>query len=345
MAVYTHLSHGHIATYLAAFDLGELVDCQGIDGGIENTNYFLSIKSLKTNSLKIKSHPTKNNNLQPNPLAQKYVLTLFEDLTFDELPYFADLTTHFLHNKITVPAPIANQQGEVLTWLAGKPAMLFPCFAGAHLARSEITPSICATLGTQLAHFHKVGQQFTQQRHAHRGSHWWNQLAPRAALCINDNDATMLMQSVGNYADMLTHPLALPTGVIHGDLFHDNVLFLEGQLSAIIDLYNACNDYLLFDIATFVNDWCIKDDGAINDVLYQHFTQAYHAVRPFTNDEHRYWNTFLQTAAMRFWLSRLETFHGLDSHQREAGITVLKDPDTFRNILRQRMQNPLTLPS
>ena len=324
MAVYTHLSHAQIAAYLAVFNIGSLISFKGIDGGIENTNYFIT---------------TAQNGIQ-----QDYVLTLFEDLTFQELPYFADLTIHLLANNVTVPAPIADQQGEVLKWLADKPTMLFPRFAGAHLARSEITPAACATIGTQFAHLHLAGQTFTQQRQAHRGASWWNQLAPRAAQCIPSEDVNMLLQVVKGYQSLIAQAPDLPIGVIHGDLFYDNVLFNEGQFSAIIDLYNACNDYLLFDVATLVNDWCIDVNGAINPVLYQAFIDAYHAIRPFTDNERKVWNLFLKTAAMRFWLSRLETFHGLDSHQRATGVTVLKDPDAFRDILRKRMQQAIALP-
>ena len=144
--------------------------------------------------------------------------------------------------------------------------------------------------------------------------------------CIDGADATMLMMAIGQYDAMQSQQPDLPTGVIHGDLFHDNALFNQGQLSATIDLYNASNDYLLFDVAITVNDWCIAPNGSIEPSLYDAFLNAYAQVRGFNNAERRYWNAMLVAAAMRFWLSRLETYHGLDTHQREAGVTVLKDP-------------------
>jgi homoserine kinase type II len=325
MAVYTHLSSAQISAYIAPFNLGDLVDFKGISGGIENTNYFVTTQ------------------IQGQP-PQDFVLTLFEDLSYDELPYFVDLTEHLVINKVTVPAPLRDKHGTALSLLADKPALLFPRFAGDHLARSEIGVSECAIMGRELARLHLAGQQFTTVRHSHRGQQWWNELGPRAAECIDGEDATMLMMAIGQYDAMQAQQPDLPTGVVHGDLFHDNVLFNKGQLSATIDLYNASNDYLLFDVAITVNDWCIAPDGSIDPALYNAFLQAYAQVRAFNLAEQQYWNAMLVAAAMRFWLSRLETYHGLDAHQREEGVTVLKDPNVFRDILSHRMQQFQQLP-
>ena len=325
MAVYTHLSSTQISAYIAPFNLGDLVDFKGISGGIENTNYFVTTQLKR----------------QPQ---QDFVLTLFEDLSYDEIPYFVDLTDHLVTNNVTVPAPLRDQDGIALSLLADKPALLFPRFAGDHLARSEIRVSECAIMGRELARLHLAGQNFTTVRHSHRGQQWWNELGPRAAECIDGEDATMLMMAIGQYDAMQAQQPDLPTGVIHGDLFHDNVLFNQGQLSVTIDLYNASNDYLLFDVAITVNDWCIAPDGSIDPALYDAFLKAYAQVRAFNTAEKQYWNAMLIAAAMRFWLSRLETYHGLDSHQREEGVTVLKDPNIFRDILSHRMQQLKQLP-
>jgi homoserine kinase type II len=319
MAIYTHLTSAQVSAYIAPFAVGELVDFKGISGGIENTNYFVTTHIAG----------------QPE---QEFVLTLFEDLGYDEIPYFVDLTEHFVAHNITVPAPLRDTQGSALTWLADKPALLFPRFAGDHLARCEIGVAECTIMGAELARLHVAGQSFTTDRRSHRGASWWNQLGPRAASCIDEEDATMLMMAIGQYDAMQAQSPDLPMGVVHGDLFHDNALFNQGQLSATIDLYNASNDYLLFDVAITVNDWCIAADGSIDPALYDAFLTAYAQVRPFNDAERQYWNAMLVAAAMRFWLSRLETFHGLDSHQREEGVTVLKDPDVFRDILSHRMR-------
>ena len=273
------------------------------------------------------------------------MLTLFEDLSYDELPYFVDLTDHLVANNVTVPAPLRDEDGAALSMLSDKPALLFPRFAGDHLARSEIGVNECGIMGRELARLHVAGQEFKTERHSHRGQPWWNELGPRAAQCIGGADATMLMMAIGQYDAMQTQQPDLPMGVVHGDLFHDNALFHHGQLSATIDLYNASNDYLLFDVAITVNDWCIAADGSIEPDLYNAFLEAYASIRTFNEAEHRYWNAMLVAAAMRFWLSRLETFHGLDAHHREEGVTVLKDPDVFRDILSHRMQQFQLLPS
>lgn len=325
MAVYTHLSNAQISAYIAPFNIGGVVDFKGISGGIENTNYFVTTQ--------IKGQPQEH-----------FVLTLFEDLSYDEMPYFIDLTEHLVAHDVTVPAPLRDQNGAALHLLADKPTLLFPRFAGDHLARSEIGVNECAIMGQELAHLHIAGQVFPTLRHSHRGPQWWNELGPTAAAYIDGEDATMLMMAIGQYDAMQSQQPDLPTGVIHGDLFHDNALFNQGQLSATIDLYNASNDYLLFDVAITVNDWCIAPNGSIEPRLYDAFLNAYAQVRGFNNAERRYWNAMLVAAAMRFWLSRLETYHGLDTHQREAGVTVLKDPNVFRDIVRHRMQQFHHLP-
>ncbi|MDP6969195.1 MAG: homoserine kinase [Gammaproteobacteria bacterium] len=325
MAVYTQLDQQQVTDYLEPYNLGELVCFKGISGGVENTNYFVTTQV-------------------PGQPKHDHVLTLFEDLAYDELPYFVALTEHLVAHGITVPAPLRDEFGTALKRLAARPALLFPRFPGEHLPRSAISPKVCAIMGQQLASLHKAGQRFDLQRQAHRGQVWWTQLGPRAAQCLSDNDAELLLNTINAYQGILEAGVELPRGVVHGDLFHDNALFEGEQFSAIIDLYNACHDFLLYDVAVAVNDWCIKADGSMRNELYMAFINAYHQTRPFTKSEAQYWPVMLQTAAMRFWLSRLETYHGLDSHQREAGVTVLKDPDAIRDILRLRQKHLHLLP-
>ncbi len=325
MAVYTHLTSAQVSAYIAPFKLGNLVEFKGISGGIENTNYFVKTQ--------VKGQPQ-----------QDFVLTLFEDLKLHEMAYFVALTEHLVSHNITVPAPLRDEHGQALSLLANKPTLLFPRFSGDHLARSEIGVSECAIMGHELARLHVAGQKFTTKRLSHRGQEWWQELGPRAAECIDGEEATMLMITIGQYDAMQLQQPDLPTGVVHGDLFHDNALFNKGLLIATIDLYNASYDYLLFDVAIAVNDWCIAPDGRIDPSLYDAFLTAYAQVRSFNAAEGQYWNAMLVAAAMRFWLSRLETYHGLDTHQREAGVTVLKDPNVFRQILSHRMQRFHQLP-
>ena len=325
MAVYTQLSHTQIADYLEPFNLGELVSFKGISGGVENTNYFITTQV-------------------PGQPKHDSVLTLFEDLGYDELPYFVSLTDHLVEHGVTVPAPLRDEFGVALKRLADRPTLLFPRFAGDHLPRSAITAEACAIMGRELAQLHKAGLSFDLQRHAHRGQTWWTELGPRASQCLSAAEGELLIAAINAYQAMLQEGVDLPKGVVHGDLFHDNALFDGTSFSATIDVYNACTDYLLYDVAITVNDWCIAGNGTIREDLYQAFIEAYHQVRPFTSAEAEYWSMMLQTAAMRFWLSRLETYHGLDSHQREEGVTVLKDPDAIRDILILRQQHQHALP-
>lgn len=320
MACYTALSHQQIAHFLTAYDLGKLVSYQGISGGIENTNYFVTIK-------------------KDNLPEEEYVLTLFEDLDYDELPYFISLTEHLVGHDLCVPAPLRDKSGNGLQKLAGKPALLLPKFSGKHLSREEIDANICTVIGTQLASMHQVGQTFDHYRQPHRGAVWWSELGPKVMSQLDTKDADMLMQAINAYQQFIDKKVELPLGVVHGDLFHDNVLFCGTTFSAIIDLYNACTDFLLFDVAVAVNDWCISSDGRIKEELLQAFIRAYDKVRPFTHMERKYWNFMLQTAAMRFWLSRLEAYHDAGLGKDIAGQTEQKDPDVYRSILLMRNEN------
>jgi homoserine kinase type II len=294
--------------------LGPLVEFSGIANGIENTNYFV------TTGL-------------PDQPYHDYVLTLFEDLQYQELPYFIALTAHLVSHGVTVPSPVLDAHGQALKQLAGKPALLLPRFAGQHLTRENITPAICTCIGTVLAQLHQAGQSFILQRQSHRGHRWWQRLGPMVAAHLPVAESILLMETIDDYRDLLKTQPELPTGVIHGDLFHDNALFYQGKLSAIIDIYNASTDYLLFDVAIAVNDWCIDANGCLVDNLANTLLLSYHQQRPFTLTEVQYWPRLLAVAAMRFWLSRLESSLGFNAHQQQNGMTTHKDPNTFRDIL------------
>lgn len=319
MACYTQLNHTQITHFLTTYQLGDLIDYQGISAGVENTNYFVTTKSA-------------------GEASNDHVLTLFEDLPYDELPYFIALAEHLVSRGVSVPAPLRDRTAKALQSLAEKPALLLPRFQGAPLKRPQINAYICAQVGKELGMLHKAGRDFSHHRQAHRGYEWWTQLAPKIGSLLRDNEAELLQQSIDAYQTFLEAGPALPIGVIHGDLFHDNVLFDGHRLSAIIDLYNACTDYLLFDVAVAVNDWCITDDGHIKQDLFEAFIAAYRVVRPFTEVEYEHWDLMLQTAAMRFWLSRLEAKYQLLKQDKVSDDTGLKDPQAFKNILMLRKQ-------
>ena len=321
MAVYTHLNEEQLALFLAGFEQGELESFQGIDGGIENTNYFV--------------------NTEKDGERRQFVLTLFEELSGDDMPFFVELTSYLAERGIPVPAPVKDRHGIALKNMSQRPALLLPRFPGRQLDKVE--PDHCHQIGDALARMHRVGQDFFMTRQAHRGVFWWRRESKSVAPLLSREDADLLRQEVALFDELREQPWNLPMGIIHGDLFHDNALFADGQLQAIIDLYNACTGYLLYDLAIVANDWCVNSDGTMDQPRLQALLTGYSAQRPFAENEEKAWPLLLRTAAMRFWLSRLISQHGLEETRYE-GEQVFKDPNECRQILLAHIENPAQLP-
>ncbi len=321
MAVYTQLSEADLTAFLAEFDLGTLSSWQGIDGGIENTNYFVDT--------------------QQDDRQQQFVLTLFEELSAEEMPFFVELTGFLAARQIPVPAPLKDRNGIALKTLAQRPTLLLPRFPGRQ--PEQLQPAHCAAIGDALARMHQVGREFFLNRQAHRGVFWWRRESKNVAALLSNEDAELLMQEVALFDELREQPWDLPMGIIHGDLFHDNSLFEGDRLCAIIDLYNACTGYLLYDLAIVANDWCAREDGSLDPERLDALLGAYAAQRPFEENEYKAWPLLLRTAAMRFWLSRLISLHGLEETRYE-GEQVIKDPEECRRILLAHIANPGQLP-
>ncbi|MDO6562441.1 homoserine kinase [Amphritea sp. 1_MG-2023] len=317
MAVYTKISRTDLEQLLHDFERGQLIEFQGIDGGIENTNYFVT---LRTDA----------------GLTEEYVLTLFEELNQEEMPYFVELTTWLADRGCPVPFPFKDSNGIALKTLHNRPALLQPRLPGRHV--ESLTPAHCHQIGTALAEFHQAGRDFYLQRQAHRGVFWWRRESQHIANKLNADEAALLRNEVALFDQLREQPWNLPQGVIHGDLFFDNALFQDDQLSAILDIYNACSGYLLFDLAIVANDWCINADGSIDPQRETALLNAYAAVRPFEANEYLAWPQLVRTAAMRFWLSRLIPALDPDSTQK------IKDPQELKRILQYRIDHPAQLP-
>ncbi|MGZ8251674.1 MAG: homoserine kinase, partial [Methylophilaceae bacterium] len=260
----------------------------------------------------------------------RYVLTLFEEHTAEELPYFLDLMAYLAERGVPCPRPVENVAGKHLGELNGKPAALVSCLRGRDLE----TPSAahCAEVGRVLAEMHIAGQAFPSLMQNPRGAQWRKDTAAKVHEFLGAADQALLSQALALDASLNLD--ALPRGVIHADLFRDNVLFDGDRLGGLIDFYYACNDALLYDIAIAVNDWCVSEEGVVDDARMQALLKAYHAVRPLTDAEHVAWPAVLQVAALRFWVSRL-----LDKHFPHAGeLTHAKDPQHFQKVLHTRIE-------
>ena len=314
MAVFTEVSPIEAAALLQRLNLGELTQLTGIAGGIENTNYFVSAE------------------LDGQP--QDYVLTLFERLSFEQLPFYLHLMKHLADKGIPVPAPAADAKGEILHKLKGKPAAVVNRLKG----KSELAPSAdhCAQVGAMLARMHLAGQDYERQQPNLRGLPWWNETVPVVLPHLDEAQATLLKSELAyqNHVAASAAYEALPRGPVHADLFRDNVMFDQGRLSGFFDFYFAGVDTFAFDLAVCLNDWCIDlATGQADTQRSQAMIEAYETVRPLTGAERELLPAMLRAGALRFWISRLWDWH----LPREASMLKPHDPTHFERVLRARL--------
>jgi homoserine kinase type II len=321
MAVYTEVSFDEASKFLQSLGLGTLQHMEGCSGGIENTNYFVTTDQAA------------------------YVLTLFERLTAQQLPFYLRMMKHLAVHGIPVPDPAANRDGDVLHELNGKPAAVVNRLSG----KSELNPgpAHCAALGDVLARMHLVGRDFEMKQPNLRGLPWWNETVPVVLPFLDEPQARLLKSELAyqNHVATLSAYGALPRGPIHADLFRDNTMFAQGlpegecpQLTGMFDFYFAGVDAWLFDIAVCLNDWCVDlPTGRADNERSRALLQAYEAVRPLTAQERELLPALARAAALRFWLSRLWDLH----LPREAAMLKPHDPTHFERVLRERIATPL----
>jgi homoserine kinase type II len=280
MAVYTDVSAEDLADHLAGYDIGTLLSYKGIAEGVENSNYLL--------------HTSRG----------YYFLTLYEKrVAVGDLPFFLGLMGHLARHGITCPQPVLNRAGEALGTLAGRPAAIIDFLEGVWPRRPNAAH--CAAVGEALARMHLAGADFTMRRANALALAGWHPLhaamAPRADE-IQRGLGTALAQELA-FLDA-AWPQGLPQGVIHADLFPDNVLFLGEKLSGLIDFYFACNDILAYDVAICLNAWCFELDGSFNVTKARGLLGAYERVRPLSAAERDALPVLARGAALRFLLTR-----------------------------------------
>ena len=316
MAVFTQVSDNEARELLRQLQLGELHALRGIEGGIENTNYFVTCDE------------------------GEFVLTLFERLTAEQLPFYLHLMKHLAHKGIPVPDPRANKAGDILHTVCGKPAAVVNRLAG----RSQLAPEAvhCAAVGGMLARMHLAGRDYDRQQPNLRGLPWWNETVPVVLPHIDPEQAALLRAELAYQNHIAASPAyaALPRGPVHADLFRDNVMFEGEQLTGFFDFYFAGVDCFLFDLAVCLNDWCTDlPSGAHDAPRANAMLAAYQAVRPLTAAERSLLPALLRAGALRFWISRLWDYY----LPREASMLTPHDPSHFERVLRQRAQHPVTL--
>ena len=309
MAVYTSINSSDLNDWIEKFNFKDLVNFKGISSGVTNSNYLIQM------------------------VHSNYILTIFEHNNIEELPFYIDLMTYLAKENFLCPRPIENKNGQALGLLKEKPALMVSFLDGKEKAIRS--PKSCYLVGQYLAKLHLIANNFSQLNKNTRGLDWVSDMYLNLKKYLSLEDQGILELEINYHKEM--DKVELPEGIIHGDLFKDNVLFLNDKVSGFIDFYYACNEKFIYDIAIAINDWCIDQDGQINKSMFLEFIKGYQSERKLTDNEQEYLNVALRLAALRFWLSRLEDFY----NAKEGEITSIKDPKHFKDILldRQAMKN------
>jgi homoserine kinase type II len=316
MAVFTPVTEEQAALLMSQLGLGELTDLRGIEGGIENTNYFATTD------------------------LGEYVLTLFERLNHEQLPFYLFLMKHLAEKGIPVPNPAANQDGDILHTLCDKPAAVVNRLLG----KSQLAPDAahCAEVGAMLARMHLAGEDYNRSQPNLRGLAWWNDTVPVVLPFLDEGQASLLQSELAyqNHIAQGAAYQALPKGPVHADLFRDNVMFEGEKLTGFFDFYFAGHDTWLFDLSVCMNDWCIDlNSGEHVPDRALAMLNAYQEVRPLRPAERQLLPAMLRAGALRFWISRLWDFY----LPRDAAMLKPHDPTHFERVLRARLTSPFKL--
>jgi len=310
MAVYTEVSDEELEAFVAEYAIGEVVSCKGIAEGVENSNYLLQ---------------TDQGN---------FILTLYEKrVNPDDLPFFIGLMEHLAHQGLACPTPLAGRDGETLRTLCGRPAAIISFLQG--LWPRKIHASHCAPLGRAMAEMHLAGLSFGKSRPNTLGQPDWRPLFELERNRADEVKPGLTQMLDAELAELEREwPKDLPSGIIHADLFPDNVFFKGETVSGLIDFYFACTDFLAYDIAICLNAWCFEPGGDFNATKARNMLIGYQQVRPLSQAEFDALPMLCRGAAMRFLLTRL-----YDWLNTPAGAFVKrKDPLEYEKKLRFHAQ-------
>ncbi len=306
MAVYTEVPDDALAAFVADYEIGELTSCKGIAEGVENSNYLLTTDR------------------------GRYILTLYEKrVAKSDLPFFLGLMEHLAAAGLSCPTPLRDRHGAMLSELAGRPAALVTFLEGLSLKRPQVRH--CAGLGEALANLHRDGEGFALTRPNSLSLAGWRDLAGKLGPDA-DNVSPGLHQLIADELAELEArwPKDLPSGVIHADLFPNNVFFMGDRLSGLIDFYFACNDFYAYDVAVCLCAWCFEDDGSYNITKGQGLLMAYAAARPLTPAELAALPLLARGAALRFLLTRAYDW----LHTPQTALVKKLDPAEYTKKLR-----------
>ncbi|MFK0338786.1 homoserine kinase [Agrobacterium deltaense] len=306
MAVYTDITEDDLRNFLTQYDVGSLTSYKGIAEGVENSNFLL--------------HTTKD------PL----ILTLYEKrVEKSDLPFFLGLMQHLAANGLSCPLPLPRKDGELLGELSGRPAALISFLEGMWLRKPEAKH--CREVGKALAAMHLAGEGFEIKRPNALSVEGWKVLWDKSEARADEVEKGLKDEIRPEIDYLAAHwPKDLPAGVIHADLFQDNVFFLGDELSGLIDFYFACNDLLAYDVSICLNAWCFEKDGAYNVTKGKALLEGYQSVRPLSAAELEALPLLARGSALRFFLTRL--YDWLTTP--EGALVVKKDPLEYLRKLR-----------
>jgi len=302
MAVYTSITFDELTSFLNSYDLTQLKSFKGISSGVTNTNYLIE---------------TDNS---------KYILTIFEQAQPKDIQFYIDLMSFLSQQKLNCPTPIANHAGHYLGKIQNKPTLLVSFLNGKEL--KEITKENCFHVGESLAHLHLTAKDYKVSLTNPRGLNWMNEVFQKMHHLLADDEKNVISKELINLDQNFVNNLS--SGIIHADLFKDNVLFHNNRVSGIIDFYYACYDLHIYDIAITMNDWCVNASLSLDEEKKDFFLDGYDSIRKLDENEKQFLPTALRLAAMRFWLSRLYDFH----FRKVGELTSIKAPEHFKKILQ-----------
>lgn len=306
MAVYTEITDSDVRAFVAEYDLGKVIACKGIAEGIENSNYLLVTET------------------------GPYILTLYEKrVKTEDLPFFIGLMDYLAERGVPCPTPVHGCDGQALRQLANRPACIVTFLKGLWPRQPNVAH--CAGVGAALAQLHLAGQGFGMWRDNDLSVAGWRPLF-EAVVRHPASIAAELVEELSNDLDVLEArwPGDLPVGIIHADLFPDNVFFEGSELSGLIDFYFACNDFLAYDLAVCLNAWCFEGDGSLNITKARRLVASYTSTRPLSAAEREMLPLLAHGAAMRFLLTRLYDW----VHTPKEALVTPKNPMEYLKKVR-----------
>lgn len=306
MAVYTEINEVDLKDFLKAYDAGELMSFKGIAEGVENSNFLL--------------HTDR----------ESLILTLYEKRVDEgDLPFYLGLMEHLADQGLSCPLPLPRHDGALYGRLCGRPAALISFLEGMWLRKSEAKH--CREVGVAMAKMHLAGQDFAIRRENALSLKGWVDLWDKSAARADEVEAGLEDEITNELAYLEDHwPVDLPEGVIHADLFPDNVFFIGDELSGLIDFYFACNDFFAYDLAICLNAWCFEKDGAFNVTKARALIEGYQSVRSLSTAEVEALPLLARGSALRFFLTRLYDW----LMTPEGAMVVKKDPLEYLRYLR-----------